>query len=153
MNTIMRSVRALPVCYVCLSVLLTAGLHASPSLVDNKSPDFAPFILDQRVECEDYNLRFGPVFVDIIGTFGVEYDTTSFAGLMDALLFTIRCAHTQIRQIKPAMARLKERNVDVSGLILNCVDTNQPGYYYYRYSEYYTDPNRNKENSEAANRA
>ena len=80
-------------------------------------------------------------------------DTTSFAGLMDALLFTIRCAHTQIRQIKPAMARLKERNVDVSGLILNCVDTNQPGYYYYRYSEYYTDPNRNKENSEAANSA
>ena len=80
-------------------------------------------------------------------------DTTSFAGLMDALLFTIRCSHTQIRQVKPAMKRLKERNIDISGLILNCVDTTQPGYYYYRYSEYYTDPNRNEENSEVASSA
>jgi hypothetical protein len=43
------------------------------------------------------------------------------------------------------MARLRERNIDVSGLILNYVDTTQPGYYYYRYSEYYTDPKRNDE--------
>ncbi len=68
-------------------------------------------------------------------------DTTCFASKMDAVLFTIRCAHTQIRQIRPAMARLKERKIDVSGLILNCVDTSQPGYYYYRYAEYYTSPN------------
>ena len=67
-------------------------------------------------------------------------DTSGFAAKMDAVLFTIRCAYTQVRQIKPAMARLRERNVDVSGLILNYVDTSQPGYYYYRYSEYYTDP-------------
>ncbi len=80
-------------------------------------------------------------------------DTTSFAGHMDALLFTIRCAHTQIRQVKPAMARLKERHIPISGLILNYVDTSQPGYYYYRYSEYYTDPNRNAERNEAASSA
>lgn len=72
-------------------------------------------------------------------------DTTSFAGKVDAVLFTIRCAHTQVRQVKPAMARLRERNVDISGLILNYVDISQPGYYYYRYSEYYTDPKRNDE--------
>lgn len=77
-------------------------------------------------------------------------DTTSFAAHMDAVLFTIRCAHTQIRQIKPAMARLRERNIDISGLVLNYVDTSQPGYYYYRYSEYYTDPQRNAERNEAA---
>ncbi|MGZ0707939.1 polysaccharide biosynthesis tyrosine autokinase [Coraliomargarita sp. W4R53] len=77
-------------------------------------------------------------------------DTTSFAGQMDAVLFTIRCAHTQIRQIRPAMARLRERNIDVAGLILNYVDTSQPGYYYYRYSEYYTDPKQNAERNEAA---
>ena len=78
-------------------------------------------------------------------------DTTSFAGQMDALLFTIRCAHTQIRQVKPAMARLRERNITISGLILNYVDTSQPGYYYYRYSEYYTDPKLNSERNEVAN--
>ncbi|MGZ0656709.1 hypothetical protein ACWPKS_13980 [Coraliomargarita sp. W4R72] len=49
------------------------SLSASPSQVD-KTPDFAPFILDKRVEREDYNLRFGPVFVDIVGTFGIEYN-------------------------------------------------------------------------------
>ncbi len=72
-------------------------------------------------------------------------DTTNFAGQMDAVLFTIRCAHTQVRQVKPAMARLHDRHINVSGLILNYVDVSQPGYYYYRYSEYYTDPKRNEE--------
>jgi hypothetical protein len=56
--------------------ILTIGASssdASPTQVD-KTPDFAPFILDKRIEREDYNLRFGPVFVDIIGTFGIEYN-------------------------------------------------------------------------------
>lgn len=65
-------------------------------------------------------------------------DTTSFAGHTDAILFTVRCAYTQIRQIQPAIARLKERSNNIDGIILNYVDTAQPGYYYYRYSEYYT---------------
>lgn len=77
-------------------------------------------------------------------------DTTSFAAQMDAVLFTIRCAHTQIRQVKPALARLRERHIEISGLILNYVDTAQPGYYYYRYSEYYTDSKTNAERNEAA---
>jgi len=76
-------------------------------------------------------------------------DTTSFAGRMDALLFTIRCSHTQVRQVRPAMARLRARNVNISGLILNYVDTSQPGYYYYRYSEYYTDPKGHPERSDS----
>ena len=80
-------------------------------------------------------------------------DTTSFAGKVDAVLFTIRCAHTQLRQVKPAMARLRERNINISGLILNYVDTSQPGYCYYRYSEYYTDPTRNDEPGVAATSA
>lgn len=77
-------------------------------------------------------------------------DTTSFAGKMDSVLFTIRCAHTQVRQIKPAMARLRERHINITGLILNYVDVSQPGYYYYRYSEYYTDPKRNEETATSA---
>ncbi|MGJ8651408.1 MAG: GumC family protein [Opitutaceae bacterium] len=77
-------------------------------------------------------------------------DTTSFAGKMDSVLFTIRCAHTQVRQVKPAMARLRERQINITGLILNYVDVSQPGYYYYRYSEYYTDPKRNEESATSA---
>ncbi|CAA6692965.1 MULTISPECIES: polysaccharide biosynthesis tyrosine autokinase [unclassified Lentimonas] len=77
-------------------------------------------------------------------------DTSGFAGKVDAVLFTIRCAYTQVRQIKPAMARLRERNIDVSGLILNYVDAMQPGYYYYKYSEYYTDSKSGSSSSSKA---
>lgn len=37
-------------------------------------PDYAPFILDKRVEKENYNFKFGEVMIDLIGTFGIEYD-------------------------------------------------------------------------------
>jgi capsular exopolysaccharide synthesis family protein len=77
-------------------------------------------------------------------------DTTNFAGKVDSVLFTIRCAYTQIRQIKPAMARLHDRKIKIDGLILNYIDVSQPGYYYYQYSEYYTDPKRNSEITQTA---
>jgi len=73
MNTIMLSACALSARVILLSVIFTGSLLASPLQVD-KTPDFAPFILDKRVEREDYNLRLGPVFIDIIGTFGIEYN-------------------------------------------------------------------------------
>ncbi|MGZ0707937.1 hypothetical protein ACWPKO_06330 [Coraliomargarita sp. W4R53] len=73
MKRIMRPLCAAQACLIILSALPMESLSASPSQVD-KTPDFAPFILDKRVEREDYNLRFGPVFVDIVGTFGIEYN-------------------------------------------------------------------------------
>lgn len=72
-------------------------------------------------------------------------DTTSFASKLDTVLFAIRAQHTHVRQIKPAISRLSERNIRVSGLILNFVDLSQPGYYYYRYSEYYSDSSKRDE--------
>lgn len=72
METIIHSQCTQKVCILFTSILV-GSLGASPSQVD-KTPDFAPFILDKRVEREDYNLRLGPVFVDIIGTFGIEYN-------------------------------------------------------------------------------
>lgn len=77
-------------------------------------------------------------------------DTTSFAGKADAVLFAVRCAYTQIRQVKPAMARLKERKISVDGIVLNYVDTEQPDYYYYRYSEYYTKPKQSDASAKSA---
>ena len=62
-----RSSTALPAALLmCVPGLLSAQLR--------DTPDFAPFILDERVEREDYNLKLGPVEVDVIGTFGIEYD-------------------------------------------------------------------------------
>lgn len=88
METILLSPRVTAVC-ISLTTLFTGVLAASPSQVD-KTPDFAPFILDKRVEREDYNLRLGPVFVDIIGTFGIEYNdninTSEVAPISDWIL-------------------------------------------------------------------
>jgi len=74
---------------ILLSAICAGSLFASPSQVD-KTPDFAPFILDKRVERENYNLRLGPVFVDIIGTFGIEYNdninTSEVAPISDIIL-------------------------------------------------------------------
>lgn len=74
----------------CASLsLLLAGFSLLSAQVD-KTPDFAPFILDKRVEREDYNLRIGPMFVDIIGTFGIEYNdninTSEVAPISDWIL-------------------------------------------------------------------
>ncbi|MEM8867379.1 MAG: hypothetical protein AAGC73_03845 [Verrucomicrobiota bacterium] len=38
------------------------------------TPTYSSFIMDAGVEREDYNFRFGPVLIDVIGTFGIEYD-------------------------------------------------------------------------------
>jgi capsular exopolysaccharide synthesis family protein len=100
----------------------------------------AELLLSERMDAfiREAKERYDFVIFDTAPILATD-DTSGFAGKMDAVLFTIRCAYTQVRQIKPAMARLRERNVDISGLILNYVDTTQPGYYYYQYSEYYTD--------------
>ena len=104
----------------------------------------AELLLSERMDAfiREAKERYDFVIFDTAPILATD-DTSGFAGKMDAVLFTIRCAYTQVRQIKPAMARLRERNVDISGLILNYVDTTQPGYYYYRYSEYYTDSKSN----------
>lgn len=49
------------------------------------TPDFAPFLLDQRVEREDYNFRFGPVLIDVIGTFGLEFNDNVNTSENDAI--------------------------------------------------------------------
>jgi hypothetical protein len=68
--------------FFCLASPLSAQI--------DKTPDFAPFILDKRVERENYNFRFGPVVVDVIGTFGIEYDdninTSEVSPLEDLIL-------------------------------------------------------------------
>lgn len=58
------------------SVLLLPSAWLSADFRDElyEVPDYAPFILDERVEREDYNFLVGPLLIDLIGTFGVEYD-------------------------------------------------------------------------------
>ncbi|MEM1221489.1 MAG: hypothetical protein AAGH40_01890 [Verrucomicrobiota bacterium] len=53
--------------------LLIQVANAQPIRMES-TPTYSSFIMDARVEREDYNFRFGPVLIDVIGTFGLEYD-------------------------------------------------------------------------------
>ena len=49
----------------------------------------------------------------------------------------IRASFTSARLTRNALNSLYQRQVNVLGLVLNCVDTEMPDYYYYRYPKYY----------------
>jgi polysaccharide biosynthesis transport protein len=67
-------------------------------------------------------------------------DTTSLAPKIDATLFVVRLSYTSARLIRKSLELLYSRQVNVPGVILTFVDTSLPEYYYYQYSEYYTQP-------------
>jgi capsular exopolysaccharide synthesis family protein len=64
-------------------------------------------------------------------------DTSSLAPHFDGSLMTIRAQFTSARLTHNALNALYQRQVNVLGLILNCVDTQMPDYYYYQYPKYY----------------
>ncbi len=106
----------------------------------------AELLMSERMDAliEEAQSNYDFVIFDTAPILATD-DTTSFASKLDTVLFAIRSQHTQVRQIKPAITRLSERNIRVSGLILNFVDLAQPGYYYYRHSEYYSDSGKRNE--------
>ncbi len=64
-------------------------------------------------------------------------DTPTLAPNFDGTLMVIRASFTSARLTRNALQALYQRQVNVLGLILNCVDTEVPGYYYYQYPKYY----------------
>lgn len=64
-------------------------------------------------------------------------DTPTLAPNFDGVLMVIRASFTSARMSKNALNTLYQRQVNVLGLILNCIDTEMPDYYYYQYSNYY----------------
>ncbi|MEM6822328.1 MAG: polysaccharide biosynthesis tyrosine autokinase [Verrucomicrobiota bacterium] len=66
-------------------------------------------------------------------------DTPSLAPKIDGTLMVMRSAHTSSRMTQNALDLLYQRQVNVLGLIFNCIDTNLPDYYHYQYyKSYYT---------------
>ncbi|WP_158279727.1 outer membrane beta-barrel protein [Coraliomargarita sinensis] len=76
--------------YIRVAVLAACASTLSVSAQVDKTPDFAPFLLDKRVEREDYNFRLGPMLVDMVGSFGIEYNdninTSEVAPIEDVIL-------------------------------------------------------------------
>jgi polysaccharide biosynthesis transport protein len=64
-------------------------------------------------------------------------DTPTVAPHFDGVLMVVRAQFTSARLTQNALNTLYQRQVNVLGLILNCVDTDTPDYYYYRYPKYY----------------
>ena len=64
-------------------------------------------------------------------------DTSCLAPKVDATLFVFRFAASSIRISTKALDTLRERQVNLLGIICNAVDESLQDYYYYRYSEYY----------------
>lgn len=64
-------------------------------------------------------------------------DTPTLAPNFDGTLMVMRAAFTSARLTRNSLNALYQRQVNVLGLILNCVDTEMPDYYYYRYPKYY----------------
>ena len=64
-------------------------------------------------------------------------DTPTLAPHFDGALMVVRAQFTSARLTQNALNALYQRQVNVLGLILNCLDTNMPDYYYYQYPKYY----------------
>ncbi len=64
-------------------------------------------------------------------------DTSCLAPKVDAVLFVFRFSASSIRVSSKALDTLRERQVNVLGIVCNDVNENLQDYYYYRYSEYY----------------
>jgi len=64
-------------------------------------------------------------------------DTPTLSPHFDGVLMVIRAQFTSAKLTLNALGALYQRQVNVLGLVLNCVDTETPDYYYYRYPKYY----------------
>ena len=64
-------------------------------------------------------------------------DTPTIAPNFDGTLMVIRAGFTSSKLAQNSLSALYQRQVNVLGMILNCVDTEMPDYHYYRYPKYY----------------
>jgi succinoglycan biosynthesis transport protein ExoP len=64
-------------------------------------------------------------------------DTATLAPNFDGTLMVVRAQFTSARLVRNSLNALYQRQVNVLGLILNCIDSEMPDYYYYRYPKYY----------------
>jgi polysaccharide biosynthesis transport protein len=64
-------------------------------------------------------------------------DATSLAPKLDASIFVVRFSHSSTRISKKALELLRDRQVNVIGMVCNDVSQAQQEYYHYKYPEYY----------------
>lgn len=64
-------------------------------------------------------------------------DTPTLAPHFDGALMVMRANYTGGKVVHNSLNALYQRQVNVLGLVVNCISTGTPDYYYYRYPKYY----------------
>ena len=134
--------------------------HA-PLIADNVSEEYVFCIIPiSPSEEEPETLLTGEPFRELIAQLREKFDrivldlppvlpianARQIAESADSVVFVVNWRKTPKAAVKAALKRLPEGLVNVAGVVLNKVDmrrrahfgTEDPGYYYSRYSEYYT---------------
>ncbi len=111
-------------------------LHVIPrGPVTNQSGELLLLPIVQKLLTE-WKARYDLVIFNTAPILATD-DTPTLAPNFDGTLMVIRASFTSARLTRNALNALYQRQVNVLGLIMNCVDTELPDYYYYRYPKYY----------------
>jgi Mrp family chromosome partitioning ATPase len=73
-------------------------------------------------------------------------DVLSLAPHVDGVVMVVRAGFTSGRVVQTALDSLQLRRVKVLGLVFNGVRPGASDYYYYKFKEYYPDPQAAKNN-------
>lgn len=82
--------------------------------------------------------KFDFVIIDSAPVMAAD-DVTSLAPQVEGVAFVIRANYTSARVARAALDLLYQREVEVLGLVFNCVQSDASDYYYYKYKDYYAD--------------
>lgn len=111
-------------------------LHIIPrGPVTNQSGELLLLPIVQKL-LDEWKSRYDLVVFNTAPILATD-DTPTLAPNFDGTLMVIRASFTSARLTRNALNALYQRQVNVLGLIMNCVDTELPDYYYYRYPKYY----------------
>jgi len=133
-----------------LSDILRGSVHWKEVVLKTTHPTLA-IIPRGPVTNQSGELLLKPALIGLLDEFKDAYDLTIFntapilaaddtptlAPNFDGSLMVIRASFTSARLSKNALNTLYQRQVNVLGLVLNCIDAEMPDYYYYQYPKYY----------------
>ena len=85
---------------------------------------------------QDATLEYDIVLWDTAPLFAA-HDAADLCSRVDGVIFLARVQHSSVNLVRSALNDLTQRNAKIFGIILNAVQSGQPGYYHkYRYKEY-----------------
>lgn len=111
-----------------LHIITTGDLPPNPGelLI---SPITKEFLAEARM---DYDY----IIIDCPPLTAID-DTFSLANLADGLLFVVRAGQTSMKFAKNALQAVRHRGARIYGIVLNCITTDNPYYYYSNYYHAY----------------